>query len=88
MELMIITRKSKDTIPTVDSPELSLSHTKSLARLEQRMRSVHQSLTPRGPQFSVADNESSVLDNAELYRTAAQISLGREEQDAPPKSSI
>lgn len=80
MELMSIISKLNDTILTDDSTNPSLSDIEGLIQLEQRLRSLRQYLTRQGLTFSVAGDESGVLDvldTAELYRIAALIFLER-----------
>lgn len=74
---MSIVSRLNETIPTDDSMKPAQSHTEALRHLEQRLRSLHQFMTPQGPTFSTTSNQSSILDTAKLYRTAAPIFLER-----------
>lgn len=75
IEVMSIVSRLNETIPTDDSMKPAPSHTEALRHLEQRLRSLHHFMTPQGPTFSTTSNQSSILDTAELYRTAALIFL-------------
>ena len=58
------------------SMKIAQAHTEVLRQLELRLRSLYQLITPQTTS-SVTSTQSSILDTAELYRTAALIFLER-----------
>lgn len=77
MELMGIISKLNEMIPRDGSVDFAPSHIEVLGQVVHCLQSLNQFTTSQGPKFSVDSNRSSILDTAELYRTAALIFLER-----------
>ena len=73
---MSIISRLNEMMPIDANMELIPSHNELLVKLEKRLRSLQQPLTPQSP-MSIVKNESSAADTAEFYRIAALIFLER-----------